>query len=268
MMSNDTRPRPDLFSPTATWAEYFEWNATHPVAFDFDGAWAPSEAEHRAVSRSIAVFQLGERSDGKYLKEAARRYAGVSGDRMYPRAVDAFIAEENRHAMYLERFMTQYDIPFLESEWTDNMFRLVRRLAGLEISVSVLVTAEIVATTYYQALRDATASRFLRSVCEEILRDEASHLQFQAATLGHLQCQRPAVLRHLVRNLCRLFLGGTLLVVWWGHSRVYRAGGFGFWRFVKETWRAFECTQSMVERVAKTSTQAAEIRGHLPEFES
>ena len=89
----------------------------------------------------------------------------------------------------------------------------------------VLVTAEVLAIPFYQALRDATRSRLLRSICVRILCDEAAHLNYQALTLG--------LARRPLRDSARAFwylghsilFNGTALLLWLQHRRVFRAAG-------------------------------------------
>jgi hypothetical protein len=69
----------------------------------------------------------------------------------------------------------------------------------------VLATAEVLAVPFYQALRDATCSSLLRSICSGILRDEAAHLKFQALTLGVIR--RPISQQgRAFRSLCHAVL--------------------------------------------------------------
>jgi hypothetical protein len=94
----------------------------------------------------------------------------------------------------------------------------------------VLATAEVLAIPYYTALREATGSRLLRSICTRILQEESQHLRFQAFTFGRLASRRPAFLRALVRTAHRWFLMATMLLVWMEHRLVFRAGGYSLGR--------------------------------------
>jgi len=97
----------------------------------------------------------------------------------------------------------------------------------------VLATAEVLAIPYYTALRDATSSPLLRSICGRILAEEAEHLRFQAFTFGQLGSRRAALLRALTRAAHRCFLMATTLLVWMEHRWVFRAGGYS----LRELWR-------------------------------
>jgi 1,2-phenylacetyl-CoA epoxidase catalytic subunit len=94
----------------------------------------------------------------------------------------------------------------------------------------VLATAEVLAIPYYTALREATGSRLLRSICTRILEEESQHLRFQAFTFGRLGSRRPAVLQEFVRAAHRWFLQATTLLVWMEHGLVFQAGGYSLAR--------------------------------------
>jgi hypothetical protein len=97
-----------------------------------------------------------------------------------------------------------------------------------------LITAELVAMVYYKALRDATGSPVLRSICRQILQDEVHHVLFQAGMLRRLREARPAGWAAAATCLHRAFLLVTLGVVWWGHGRVFTRAGYTPFRFAAE----------------------------------
>jgi hypothetical protein len=126
------------------WCAYYAANAvaanvswTSPVRLTDD--------ERRAITASMQQFQLGESSEGSHPHAAARAYAARTGDDAYVSAIEAFIREEQRHARDLARFLTAEGIPLTKHSWPDAVFRWLRRGAGLEVTVSVLLTAEIIA---------------------------------------------------------------------------------------------------------------------------
>ena len=82
-------------------------------------------------------------------------------------------------------------IPRVRRGWTDSVFRWLRNVVGtLEISIGVLVTAEIIAKVYYPALREASGSVVLRAICDQIIRDERKHVEFQTEQLAGLRIGR------------------------------------------------------------------------------
>lgn len=237
---------PAPFGPAGPWVAHFRMNLAAPRAIRSDDGHALSAAERRAIRRSIAKFQLGESSDGRFLQHHAALHAARSGDRAFAEAVRLFIEEEQRHAAELAGFMERQGLPLMRRHWSDSIFRRVRKLGGLDLALSVLLTAELVALVYYQALARATGSLGLRSICAEILRDERTHVVFQAGTLGRVRLARsPAVVRFSIR-VQRLFLLLALLFVWLDHWRVFRAGQFGWRRYWHACWGAFASVESLL----------------------
>lgn len=237
-MTETLRARREPYRPLTSyeWVEYFRANdaSLMPIPWEYGGA--IGEAQRQAIATSIAEFQLGESSEGKHFKGLARAYAARTGDIAYVAALGAFIAEENRHARDLGRFMDQAGIPRASRSWPDSVFRWLRKRAGLELSISVLVTAEIIAEVYYAALRDATDSPVLRRLCDQILRDEVKHVQFQCGRLAILRRRRRRWVITLLQIAHGLFLAGTILVVWRHHRTALRAGGWNFARFWRDCW--------------------------------
>jgi hypothetical protein len=177
------------------WGEHFYANE-RPEALPREGP-RLSEAERGAVVASVQEFQLGESSEGRHLHWLATEYARQAGDEDYLRDLLA-----------LEGFGT------VKRRWADTVFRRLRNLAGLEVSVGVLLTAEIFAKVYYAGLKGATRSPALRVICGRILRDEEAHVRFQSERLAILRPRPPgggkeahgfpaphAVLRRVPRRL-------------------------------------------------------------------
>ena len=216
------------------WREYFRKNAAALLHIPWDVGVSLTIDERNTIAASVQEFQLGESSDGHHFLFAARQYANASGDAQYVPALRRLVAEEQRHGRDLGHLLDLAGIERIRHAWADTVFRWLRRQAGLELSISILVTAEIIAQVYYLALRDATGSIVLRRLCDQILRDEDEHVRFQ--------CERLAILRRdnagwrvaLKQFAQRFFFAGTCLVFWIKHSPVMRAGGYGFVAF----WRA------------------------------
>ena len=218
------------------WSEHFQDNISHMDHIPWHKDQAISEDQKKAISHSIAVFQLGESSEGNSFRRAGELYANETGDYEYLHSLDLFIKEENRHSEVLARFMRQQGISELKEEWTDNIFRCIRKIAGLNICISVLLTAEIIAANYYRALGRATKSPVLRAICDQILIDEAHHLNFQACTLGKQRRSWSLVRRWFANMFQRSLMLGTIVLVWHQHGRVYRAGGYRFGAMAREAW--------------------------------
>ena len=59
-------------------------------------------------------------------------------------------------------------------------FRRLRHTVGLRLSLTILLSAELIAVPYYTALMRATDDAILQTICKQILLDEAMHIRFQA----------------------------------------------------------------------------------------
>ncbi|HYH67499.1 MAG TPA: ferritin-like domain-containing protein [Urbifossiella sp.] len=222
------------------WRRYFEHNAVSLLEIPWHTGPDLTPEEVAAVAQSLKEFQAGESSEGKHLFNHARAYAERVGDPEYVTAVRLFIAEEQRHARDLGRFLTANGIGLVRTTFTDRVFRRMRHaVGGLEVSIAVLITAEIIAKVYYAVLREATGSVVLRRLCDQILFDEERHVRFQAEQLRKLRSGRRVLDRTATQGMQRFLYLGTVVVVWWFHRRVIRRGGLslaGWWR---ACWREF-----------------------------
>lgn len=222
------------------WLRYYQNNldALRPIPWERGPELTTGESQ--AVARSVQEFQVGESSEGRHLLRNAQAYAERTGDFDYAKTMRLFIAEEQRHARDLGRFLRMNGIALVKSTFSDKVFRTLRNLfPGLELSIAVLVTAEIIAKVYYAALRAATQSVVLRALCDQILSDELQHVDFQSEQLAKLRRGRGAIGYFATMALQRfLFLGATL-VVWSSHRRVMQRAQTSFGGWWDACWREF-----------------------------
>ena len=230
---------PSLSARSSDWVAYFHGNAAEP-ALPWEDSYRLSGAERAAVAASIQQFQLGENAGGSRLLKRAQAWASRSGDSAYETALRLFIQEEQRHSRTLRRFLEIHGIACLRRHWVHGAFRWVRCLAGLELCMRVLATAEVIAMPYYSALHDATGSPLLRAICDTILAEESAHLRFQAFTFRELHSRRAASVRKAVERVHRLFAFFTAVLVWFEHRPVFRAAGRSFRQLSEETLEFFE----------------------------
>ncbi len=210
------------------WQQYFLANQELLVPLPWNCDYRLTDPERHIVSRSLATFQLGESSEGAHLMRVARAYSEQVGDPMFVDTVKLFIGEEQRHAGDLRRFMAQEDIPLVRHHWSDAGFRRLRRFSSLDVALSVLLVAELIATVYYKALRQATRSPLLQQLCDQILSDEHQHVHFQVECLQILQRQQPSWMTYLRDRSFEILFHGTLHLVWWDHQAVFRSAGMTF----------------------------------------
>lgn len=221
---------------------------------------ALTEPERRAIATSVQTFQLGETGTGRHLLKLAERHGMEIGDGDYLESVRLFIGEEHRHAGYLGRYLDAAGIPRIQSDWTDGIFRSLRHLAGIDLMIRALLTAELLALVYYDALRKATACPILQAICRRILRDEIAHVRFQCERVAELRRRRSRWRNVTSQLLDRAFFAGTSLVVWWTHRRALRAGRFSFVRFSRRAWREFRNAQRLIRTVNVPKNELAIAR--------
>lgn len=222
------------------WRLYFEENARSLLEIPWQLGPELTPAESAAIAQSLKEFQAGESSEGKHLYRYAQEYAQGTGDQEYVKAIRLFIAEEQRHARDLGRFLKLNGIGLVKTTFTDRVFRKLRHLfGGLEVSISVLITAEIIAKVYYAVLREATRSAILRRLCDQILGDELRHVAFQAEQLARLRAGRSRLAQATAMGLQRFLYLGTVLVVWFFHRKAIRRGGMLFGCWWRSCWKEF-----------------------------
>jgi hypothetical protein len=221
------------------WVDYFYQNAPEPV-LPWNNTVHLSGAERLVVIASIQQFQLGEGATGARMLERAQRFSRATGDLGLVAALKLFLREEQRHSKILARFLQVENAPCLRKHWIHSVFRWIRGLAGLELCLKVLATAEVLARPYYAALRDATACPLLKSICERISDEEAAHLRFQAFALSRFQQRHSALVQAFIKGCHSAMLLCTAALVWMEHQSVFRAAGRTFSRFWEEAWWEFQ----------------------------
>ncbi|HEV8018784.1 MAG TPA: hypothetical protein VGP32_09535 [Steroidobacteraceae bacterium] len=215
------------------WLNHFEYHAEHPRCIPRGLSDSLPPAERRLIASSIATFQLGEQSEGGSLLRAAERFARLHRTPAVVRITELFIREEQRHAALLRTFMEDHQIPLKSSDWTDRVFRRVRRLAGLELYLYVLISAELIGNVYYRALECATGCQRLKVLCRTLVSDELAHIGFESQLLLALRARRAAPARTLLRLAHRAFFAGTAIAVWLTHRSLLRHCGYNARNFLR-----------------------------------
>lgn len=216
------------------WTAYFHFNNQHLLFLDYSEKGGLSAGEKRLITPSIQAFQLGEGSEGTHLKEAARRFADLAGYPKYPEMMDCFIQEENRHSQILKKYMEIYGIPCIDRHGLDTVFRFLRKWMGIEGEITVLVTAEMIALSYYSALSAATRSKLLKTICSQMLQDEYMHVIFQSETLHRIYSHRDPRANKCMAVFRWGFMNVVLTVVWLRYRELFRRGGYSYVRFSRD----------------------------------
>jgi len=238
------------------WHRHFFENHKDAARLPWGDACFLNADESQLVRSAVQQFQLGEFARGRGLMRRASLCGALAADPWFLPTLALFIEEEQRHSAILGRFLDRENIPRLKSHWIDGVFRRLRKLAGLEICLTTLVTAEVLAIPFYQALRDATRSPLLRSICVAILSDEAAHLNFQALTIGLVR--RPLSMKARTIGAFRhaVLFHGTALLLWQQHRGVFRAARWNFGRFWASSRKIFARLEQQVRRIALDSSSS------------
>jgi hypothetical protein len=213
------------------WLNHFEHHG-HPrcVAQDVPDVLTPDE--RKLIAGSIATYQLGEQSEGRSLVRAAERLAREQQLPHLVRIMELLVREEQRHAALLRAFMQDHEIPLKRSDWTDRIFRLLRRLAGFRHQVCVIICAELIGNVYYRALESITGCERLRVLCRTLVSDELAHVGFESQLLCTLRAGRAARFWASIRPHQMLFVC-TAAVVWLTHRCVLRRAGHSAGSFLR-----------------------------------
>jgi hypothetical protein len=216
------------------WLQEFEARVPRLIVEPVPPGSVLDDQERERIRDSIATFQLGEQSEGRTLQRFADEFGARQGIAEIPKVTALFIREEQHHAAQLREFMLAHGIPLKKKNWTDSVFRHVRRLAGFEAAVTVLVTAEMIGFVYYRALARNTRNACLGAICRQMCADEAIHLRYEAELLRTLRGPRPAWKRALVECAHRTFLSVTARIVYREHRAVLAYAGLDAGRFRRD----------------------------------
>ena len=213
------------------WENYFLKNKSNLQKIAWNYKDLLSKKEKDCISSSIGKFQLGEYSEGQKLIEFCDKYSRKYEDKILKKITALFIKEEQAHSYILKRFMELNNIPILKSDWTDNIFRLIRSISGYELSITVLITAEIISLTYYNALSKATKNNLLKDICLKIIEEERKHISYESMLLKNMRKQKMRIFQLLIFISHKLFFLCSVLLVLIDHRKVIFAGGFNAYSF-------------------------------------
>jgi hypothetical protein len=240
---------------TADWLAYFRANAAkdRPIPWETGAGVAPEQLA--CIARSLQAWQLGESSDGRHLREAAARYARRIGDPCYAEVIEYFIREEQRHGELLGRFLDLAGVGRVTANWGDSLFRVARySLTNMEAWTTPVVMVETLAMIYYNAVRQATSSPVLRTICTQILVDEVPHVRFQCERLADILRDRRPPWYQLTMLGQRLLFLIVVLLVWLGHRRALRAGGYSWKRYWHRAWTKMGVAWRLIKMVLPDQT--------------
>lgn len=234
------------------WAAYFAQNTEKRLSLCFAGEKSLPKEEATFLFPSIRAFQKGEGSDGKCLVAAAEAFSQQQKEPDYRRAILLFVKEENFHSLYLKEFLKYQQTRTAKQNFLDTVFRRLRQLGKLKCEITVLVTAEIIALSYYSALKNCTSSPCLKGICQRMLQDELPHVAFQSYTLAHFKIRRATLWARKVLMAC------ASIAVWLAFPKIFRAGGYSFGKFWRENFGYLAQSIQQVKNLQKNLEEEKE----------
>jgi hypothetical protein len=210
------------------WTGHFKANALQKRV-DWTVSPAISREEIDVILPSLQAWQLGETSEGRHLIAASEKYASKIADPDYVDAVKLFIKEEQKHGHNLGCYLDSIGKPRIKHNWGDTLFRKVRYFnTSMELWTLAVIVVESTAQIFYLALKDATNCELLKSICDDILVDEAYHITFQTERLAIIFSGKTSFSKAWRRIFYRYFFYGVSALVWFAHRKLFKAGGNSF----------------------------------------
>jgi hypothetical protein len=233
------------------WLEFFRENDKHRLQIDFSQETELSDETKALILPSISAFQIGEHSDGLHLIKVAEVFASLFDEPAYPNVMKLFIKEENFHSSYLGEFMRFHNLPLRKSNFLDRTFRCLRRRGNILSEVITLITAEIIALSYYSSLSDATESPALKRICAQMLHDELPHVIFQSYTIGHFKQSRWLKFKR------HFLMRATTRAVWTAYGNVFREADWTYDRFRQENIKYLKQSEDIARCISAHLTLEA-----------
>jgi len=228
-----------MIHTSSFWKNHFRHNLTKQRV---DWSLTPqiTQEEKENILYSLKAWQLGETSDGKHLMAAVNKYSVRINDPEYPEAVKLFIKEEQKHGSNLGSYIDKIGAQRTQKNWGDTLFRKIRYFnTSMEVWTITVVIVESAAQVFYKALHDATHCALLKSICTDILIDEAHHIKFQNERLFILFQQKSVYVKALSMLCYAALFFLTIHAIWFGHHKAFRAGGVSHAEFMKQMYYKF-----------------------------
>jgi len=221
------------------WKQHFKQNLTKE-RIDWNLKPEITDKEKNKILYSLKAWQLGETSDGSNLLRAATKHAKEFRDPIYIDAVKLFIIEEQKHGRNLGMYLNLIGESELKKDWGDSLFRKIRYFnTSMELWTISVIIVESAAQIFYQALHDATNCKLLKSICLDILIDEAHHIKFQNERFFQILKNKGFYSKTIRIGLYGVLFFSTIHAIWFGHNKVFKAGGLNKKEFMRQMFYKF-----------------------------
>ncbi len=228
-----------MIHSSSYWKNHFQTNLVcNRINWNLTPSISPDEKQK--ILYSLKAWQLGETSEGTQLLAAAGRYAVRHGDGPYMGAIRLFIKEEQKHGNNLGRYIDAIGEKRLKRDWGDSLFRFIRHLnTSMELWTITVIMVEAAAQIFYQSIHDATKCLLLKSICRDILIDEAHHVKFQDERLYLIFREKSFYAKAFSLLFYSILFFGTIHAIWFGHGKAMRAGGVSRKDFMRQMYYKF-----------------------------
>jgi hypothetical protein len=228
-----------MIKSSAYWKNHFENNLTRQRV-NWSVKPSITKAQKENILYSLKAWQLGETSDGRHLLTAASKYANKIKDSEYVDAVQLFIKEEQKHGNNLGRYIDSIGELRAKKDWGDTLFRKIRYFnTSMELWTIAVIIVESAAQVFYKALHDATDCLLLKSICRDILMDEAHHIQFQNERMYLIFQEKHFYVKAISILGYSILFFATIHAIWLGHSKTFKVGNISKNIFMKLMYYKF-----------------------------
>ena len=241
------------------WKNHFENNLAKQ-RIDWNIHPSITGKEKAEILYSLKAWQLGETSDGKQLVAVTQKYSERLKDDVCVDAIKLFIKEEQKHGANLGRYIDMLGEQRLKKDWGDTMFRKMRHLnSSMEMWTITVIVVECAAQIFYQALHDATNCKLLKSICSDILIDEAHHIKYQNERMAIIFQGKSFYNKALSLLFYSFFFFATIHAIWFGHKRAFMAGNVSKKNFMRQMYYKFFTSMKFLH--APHAEETEELRG-------
>mgnify|MGYP000855398047 CR=1 FL=1 len=225
---------------TMQWLKHFEASAQRPRNVAWSGGVALDPHVREPVIASLQTFQRGLTSPGINLRTKVHKSCTPE----YAQCVDLYVAEKAMHADLLMRLLWDAGSEPSSRQWTDFLFRHLRRRFDWARELVVLLTVEMAAVPFFRILANNVPDPALRRVLEIILEDQAYHLGFHIDHLREAMEGRSGVERLALQQLSAAMFGSTLAIVIADHRALFEALGYDKLKYWTDAWNLFAQVQT------------------------
>ena len=231
---------------TFDWNNWFIENDKNLLHIPYEDEDKLSDEEINMIKHSLQVWQLGEGSPGNNLRKQVKQYVEKNGRHDFAQVMEKLLMEEKRHSQLLSQFMSFHGIALKNKMFIDNLFRFLRKIGGLQCSIIMLITGEIIALSYYKALSEITTSEVLPVICKQMIQDELMHIALSSDTLYKFALENGSLKNGVVSRFRNVGLFIAVMIAWKHFKQIFINSGCSFNSFYGTSKRLLNQSKQIV----------------------